>query len=377
MMLLAGAGLMIRSFLALRLQNLGYQPERLLSLQISYPDRAYPSGPPARALLRKLTAEIGSLPGVVSLAFTSGVPLHDGWTRIFTIEGHPVPLRDMPFVDHVVIAPGYFRTLGVALIEGRDFTGADYDSPDIVIVTQSFARQYLPGVDPIAKRVRFGPPDSDGKWNTIVGVVADNRHSDLRHPGRPCAYLPFGAYDAAVTPNAIVIRAAGDPLRLAPAVKARIAAVSRDIALSHVYTLDQLIDRASWQDRFFSVLFGAFAAMALALAAVGLYAVLSFTVALETREIGIRMALGASAGSVRGMVMRSGMALTLAGLAAGLAAAAALTRLLKAQLYHVSPLDPATYIVAPAVLLLAALAASFLPTLRATRVDPAIALRQE
>ena len=375
-MLLTGAGLMIRSFLALRLQNLGYQPEKLLSLQISYPEREYPSGPPARALLRKLTAEIGSLPGVVSLAFTTGVPLHDGWTRIFTIEGHPVPLRDMPFADHVVIAPGYFRTLGVPLVEGRDFTDADYDSPNILIVTQSFARRYFPDSHPIGKRVRFGPPDGDGKWNTIVGVVADNRHSDLRHPGRPCTYLPFGAYGGG-TPNSIVIRATRDPLRLVPAAKARIAAVGKDIALSHIYTLDQLVDRASWQDRFFSVLFAAFAAMALALAAVGLYAVLSYTVALQTHEIGIRMALGASAASVRGMVLRSGMAMALAGLAVGLVAAAALTRLLKAQLFHISPLDPATYIVAPVVLLLAALAAAFLPTLRATRVDPVIALRHE
>lgn len=365
---------MIRSFAALRSQSLGYRPENVLSLNIDYPDKRYPNGPQARALIDRLTREIGSLPDVTATAFTTEAPLESSWTRIFTIEGRPVPLQDMPFVTHLVVGPGYFETLGLPLLEGRTFTAADYDEPGVLIVAQAFARKHWPKQSAIGQRVRFGPPKNNEPWHTIVGVAAGSKQRDLKGVDGSSVYLP---YSAQVTPNSLLVRTKGDPLRLAKAIAARIAAVDHDIAVSRVFTLRQIMNRVAWQDRFFTVLLAVFAVLALALAAVGLYAVLSYAVSLHTHEIGIRMALGASAASVRLMVLRQGLALAGAGLLLGTEAALALTRLLESQLFQTSPLDPAVYASALAMLSAVAAAAAFLPTLRATRVDPVIALRHE
>jgi len=373
--LLAGAGLTVRSFLALRAQNLGYNPEHVLSMDVDYPDQRYPDGPKAHEMIRRLTADISSLPGVTSAAFTSGVPLgQDQWSRIYTIEGRPRALKDMPFVNHVVTVPGYFATLGIPLLEGRDFTEADYDNQHVLVVTRAFTRMNWPGESAIGKHVRFGPPVNNEPWFTIVGVAADNRHDLLKGRGRPVVYLP---YSANVTPSSLLVRASGDPAKMVSAIRARMRAFDPDIALDHIVTLPQLIERASWQDRFLAILFLAFAVMALTLAAVGLYAALSYTVSLHSREIGIRMALGASTASVQGMLLRQGMALAVAGLAIGLAGALAMTRLLESQLYAISTSDPITYAVTPLVLLAVATLAVLVPARRATRVDPAIVLRSE
>jgi len=372
--LLTGAGLMVRSFLALRTQNLGFHSENVLSLDVGYPEKRYPDGPQARALLHRLTEEISALPGVTSTAFSSGVPLNDGWGRIYTIEGRPVPLKDMKFVNHVVTTPGYFHTLGIPLLKGRDFTEADYDAPRIVIVSERFVKTNWPRESPLGKRMQFGPPGKNQPWHTIVGVVADSRHGTLKGEDRPNVYLPFSPD---YSPSSLLVRTSSDPLQIVKAMRDRILAVDHDITVNHVFSLEQIVDRVAWQDRFFTVLFGGFATLALLLAAVGLYATLSYTVSLHTHEIGIRMALGASSSRVRSMVMRQGMALAGAGLLVGISASLALTRLLKTQLYEVSPTDPASYLVAPVVLILVALLASSEPTRRATRVDPIIALRQE
>jgi putative ABC transport system permease protein len=373
-MLLAGAGLMIRSFLALRGQSLGYRPEHVMSLDISYPSKAYPNGAAQRALVQRLTTEFVSVPGVTSAAFTTGVPLNDGWGRIYTVEGHPLPLQDMPTINHVVVAPGYFQTLGIPLLRGRSFTETDSTDPRVVVVTESFARRNWPDGDPIGQRIRFGPPANNEPWHTVVGVVADNRHGQFRGQQRQTVYLP---YSDDIVPDTVLLRSSGDPLRLVSGLKARIAAVDRNIAIGHVRTMEEIIDRVSWQDRFLSTLFSAFAAIALMLAAVGLYAVLSYSVRLNTHEIGIRMALGASARTVRRQVLRSGMVLTCAGLAAGLIGAGGLAQLIQSRLFQVSPTDPLTYSIAPVVLLAVALIAAYLPARRATRVDPIIALRHE
>jgi predicted permease len=375
--LLVGAGLTVRSFLALRMQKLGYNPDHVVSLQIYYPSARYPDGPKAQTMIQRLTEEISALPGITSAAFTTGVPLHDGWSRIYTIEGRPRDLNDMPFVNHVVVTPRFFRTLGIPLLEGRDFTEADFERQQqehMLIVTQAFERENWPGDSAVGKRIRFGPPARNEPWQTIVGVVADNHHEQLKPGGRPNVYLP---YNPDVTPNSLLARTSGDPARMVSAVRARIASFDRDIAISHVFTLPDLIARASWQDRFLAVLFAAFAFLALTLAAVGLYASLSYTVSLETREIGIRMALGASAAGVQRMLMRQGVALSAVGLGIGMACALALTRLLRSQLFEVSSMDPVTYAVTPLVLIVVAALAAWAPARRATRVDPVIALRWE
>jgi putative ABC transport system permease protein len=372
--LLAAAGLMVRSFVAMRYQELGYRPENVLTLGINYPEDRYPRGASVRALLDRIGGEIAAIPGVSSLAFTTGVPLHDGWSRVYTVEGRPQELKDMDVVDHVAVAPGYFHVLGIGMIEGRDFTEADYDSEMPLIVTEAFARKHWPGTSALGKRVRFGPPARNGPWRSIVGVARDERHGSLKGQNRPTVYVP---YSVGITADQMVIRTSTDPIALKRAVESRIVSIDPDLVVGHLFTLGQLIDQAAWQDRFLTVLFTVFAALALALAAVGLYGVISYTVARSTREIGIRMALGASAAGVRGMVVRQGMTLAGIGLAIGLAAALALTRLLESQLYRVSPADPAAYGIAIALLLGSAGLAAWLPARRATRIDPAIALRSE
>jgi putative ABC transport system permease protein len=372
--LLAGAGLMIRSFLALRTQDLGFHPENVLSTSLDWPETRYHDGPPARALLARLTAEVSSLPGVLSTSFSSGAPLDDGWGRLFSIEGHPVDLKDMTFINHIVVTPNYFHTLEVPLLQGYDFTETDFDTPHIVIVSETFAKKNWPNESPLGKRLRFGPPKNNEPWYTVVGVVADAKHGAYKGDDRPSVYLP---YSSDITPNVLLVRTAGDPLQLQQSLRSRIVTLDPDIVVSRVFSLEQIITRAGWQDRFLTVLFTAFAALALLLAAVGLYATISYTVSLSTHEIGIRMALGASASRVRAKILGQGMTLAAVGLAIGLAVAFALARLLQTQLYHISPSDPLTYTAVPVVLIAVAALAAFLPTRRATQVDPVIALRHE
>src|SRR5277367_6511491 len=372
--LLAGAGLMIRSFLALRMQDLGFHPENVLSTSLDWPEIRYHDGPSARALLTRLTQEVSSLPGVISTSFSSGAPLDDGWGRLFSVEGHPLDLKDMTFINHIVVTPGYFHTLAIPLLQGRDFTENDFDTPHIVIVSETFAKQNWPNESPLGKRLRFGPPKNNEPWHTVVGVVADSKYGQYKGADRDSVYLP---YNSEITPGALLVRTTGDPLQLHQALRSRIVALDHDIVVSRVFSLEQIIARVSWQDRFLTILFTAFAALALLLAAVGLYATISYTVSLSTHEIGIRMALGASVSRVRAMILRQGMTLATAGLLIGIVVAFALARLLKTQLYQISPNDPATYIAVPIVLILVAGLAAFLPTRRATRVDPVVALRHE
>ena len=370
--LLAGAGLAVRSFLALRTQYLGYQPEHVVDISLAVPEDRYPAGPRYRALLTELRHAVGSLPGVEDAAFASGVPLNDGWGRIFTIEGHPAALEKMPVANHIVTTPEYFHTLGIPLLEGRPFNENDWDRP-VVIVTRTFAAQFWPHQHPVGKRLRFGPPTANEPWHTVVGVVADSLHRDLRDHQRTNVYIPFNHH---FETTELVVRSAGSPMTLAADLRRRVMSVDRDIAMNRPYSLVELLDIASWHDRFLAFLFGGFAILALLLAAGGLYAALAYSVALQTREIGIRMALGASPGRVRRMVLRQGSTVLLAGLALGLLAALAITRLVAAELYGISPFDPLAYALSAAVLLAAGLAATSLPTRRATQVEPAIALRE-
>lgn len=376
-LLLVGAGLMIRSFIALRFQPLGYDPERVLAVKIDFPSKKYVAGGPVRALIADLHRQIASLPGVTSVAFGTGVPLANGWSRYFTIEGRPLPLEQMPFVNHTVITPGYFQALGIPILRGRDVTAADYEAPHVMLVTQSFADQHWPGENAVGKRVRFGPPQKNEPWHEVIGVVGNSRVSALTDDDRPTVYLPFGAYEGESVPNAIVIRAATAPATLERAVRERVTSLDPSIAISSIATLGLMVERASWRDRFVAWLVGVFAVTALVLSAVGLYGALSYTVTQQQREIGIRMALGASGPLMRKLLIRRGLMLTVIGLTIGLGGALAVTRLLGAELYHVSPTDGVTFALAPALLLLAGWLASVRPAWRATRVDPLRALRQD
>ena len=375
--LLVGAGLMLRSFIAIRTQVLGYEPARVLSFSIDYPAKRHAPGPPARALLAEMTTRLSALPGVTGVAFGSGIPLEDGWSRIFTIEGRPRPLEEMPFVNHVVVTPGYFTALGIPLLRGRDFTDADYAAPTGLIVAQAFAAKYWPGENPLGKRVQFGPPAAGDKWHDIVGVVGDSRHAHLTGEENPTVYLPYGAYDGEVVPSAVVVRTTADPATLAAGVRERMRDLDPQIGITELRTLGDVVDRAAWRDRVVAWLVGGFALAALGLAAAGLYGVLAYTVSLQTREIGIRMALGAPAGAMRRLLLRRGLTLTGGGLVIGWAVSLGLVRLLAAFLYRTSPRDLVTFSAVPAILFVVGLVASAWPARQATRVDPLIALRHD
>jgi putative ABC transport system permease protein len=373
--LLAGAGLMVRSFLALRTQSLGFNVDRVLTLDFGTPANRYPEGPKTRALYARFQHELASLPGVSSIAFSSFAPLASNWGRSLTVEGAPfLPLKDAPLINHTVVTPGYFRALDIALVEGRDFTDSDWDHRFVTIVDQSLAKRYWPNQSAIGKRVRFGPPEDNEPWHTVIGVAGDVLNQQLNHAGRWNIYIPASANYSV---NSIILRAAQDPATLRNAVRARIGSIDRDIAVSEILSLSQIVDRSAWRERFVSVLFGVFAVLALILAAVGLYGVLAYTVSLRTHEIGIRMALGASAREVQGMVLRQGLTLAALGLVAGTLAALALTRLLATQLYRVSPTDPATFAIVVSMLIAVSAIAAFIPARRATQVEPVIALREE
>jgi len=375
LILLVGAGLMVRSFLALRTQSLGFNVERVLTLDFGTPGKRYPQGPKTRALLEQIRHELASLPGVSLIAFASGAPLESSWGRSLTVEGAPfLPLKDAPMINHTVVTPGYFRALDIPIVEGRNFTDSDWDHRFVTIVDQSLAKRYWPNQSAIGKRVRFGPPEENEPWHTVIGVAGDVLNQQLNFAGRWNIYIPASA-DYSV--SNIILRTAQDPATLANAVRARISSIDRDIAVSEILSLSQIVDRSAWRERFVSVLFGVFSVLALVLAAVGLYGVLAYTVSLRTHEIGIRMALGASAREVQGMVLRQGLALALVGLVSGTLAALALTRLLATQLYRVSPTDPGTFLTVVTVLIGVSAIAAFIPARRATQVEPVVALREE
>ncbi|HVT15056.1 MAG TPA: ABC transporter permease [Thermoanaerobaculia bacterium] len=375
--LLVAGGLMARSFLALHQAPAGFDARHVLTLRVWAPRVKYDNPEKRRDLVRRERAEVAGLPGVVSVAAAvSGIPLADAWGRSLTVEGSPLlSLREAPMINHVVATPGYFKTLGVPLVAGRDFTEADGTAALVTIVDQDLARRYWPNASPLGKHVRFGPPEDDEPWHTVVGVAGAVRNQTLQLPGRATVYLAHG--EISFQSVSLILRTAGDPLHSAAAVRNRIARVDRDLAVSEVRSLEQVVEGAIWQPRFFAALFVAFAALALLLAAVGLYGVMSYAVSRRRRELGLRAALGASPGVLRGLVLGQALRLSLAGLAVGGVFAVALTRALASQLYEVQPTDPGTYGAMAALLLAVAIAASSLPASQAVRSDPMDALREE
>jgi putative ABC transport system permease protein len=374
--LLAGAGLMVRSFIELRHQPLGYDTLHTLTMYMAVPSVRYPEGPKATALNQRVQEELEALPGVTGVAFASGIPLDTTWGRSLTVEGFPVlSLEEAPMINHTAVTPGYFGAFGIRIIEGREFTEDDLqkNNPRVAIVDERIARNYWPNGGAIGKRIRFGPPADNEPWHTIVGVAAIVKNQQLANSPRWDAYIPY----ANAAGDGIVIRTSGDPLQLVSAARARMRAIDPDIALTNVNTMQQLLERVSWRERFFTVLFAVFATLAMLLVAVGLYGVLAYTVSLRTSEIGIRIALGASSARVQGMILKQGLALVISGLAIGVIAAIALTRLLASQLFEVKSTDPMTYAAVAALLSVVALAACWLPARRAMRVDPIVCLRAE
>lgn len=375
MLLLVGAGLMVQTFWKLNRLNAGFRPENVITFQTTAVSNRY-DGKASLQLARRIRQEIASLPGVISTAGSSAVPLLDGWGRSFTAEGSPVlSLKDAPMINHVVVTPGYFRTLGIPILEGRDFEETDAKQPLVTILDAGLAKRYWPNESAVGKRVRYGPPEWNEPWHTVIGVVGEARNQSLREPGHHSVYLPNGEFE--FSSLAYLVRTGAGFADPAKAIRTRMAQIDRGIAISRMVSLRDVVANSIWQERFFTTVFAFFGGLALLLAVVGLYGVMAYAVSRRTHEMGIRMALGASAREIRKMIWLESGRLVAGGLALGVAAAALLTKLLRSELYDVSPTDSATYAAVAGILLVAAMLASDLPARKATRVDPMTALREE
>ena len=381
LVLLVGAGLLIQSLQRLRGQYAGIRPENVLTLRTVLPDNKYRDHAQRDAFYDAVLARVRSLPGVVAAGYTTTVPLTwKGGTSRLTIEGRaPKPgLGDD--ANHRQVTPDYLRALGLPLKTGRYIEESDGPrSQPVAVVNEAMARAFWPGADPLGKRFKVGGPASPNPWLTVVGVVADVRQMGLDAPVKPEMYLPFKQvnYNQWFAPGYLVIRTSAEPASLTAAVRREVHAVDPEQPVSNVQTMAEILGEESAQRRVGMTLLAAFAGLALLLASLGIYGVLSFFVAQRTQEIGVRLALGASPRSILALVLGKGMRLTLAGLGLGLLGAFALTRLIESQLFGVSASDPVTYAGLALLLACVALLACYLPARRATKVDPMVALRYE
>ena len=380
LVVLVTAGLVIRSFVELERTDLGFQPERLLTFRLTLNSK-YPEPHNWAGYFQNVLQQVEALPGIERASLVLLRPLSGpiGWDYDFTVEGQSAEAQATnPTSNHERVTPGYFQTLGIPLLQGRDFTWTDTDKAQpVVIVNKATAERFWPGQDPIGKRLRWGRAgQTDRPWLTVVGVVGDARYREIEAV-RPDLYIPVlqqphWAMD-------VMIRTEGDPLRLAGPARQVVRSIDPDIPLANLTTMEAEISESIARPRLRTLILGLFAALALLLAAVGLYGIIAYSVAQRRQEIGIRMALGADRRDVLRYVLRQGLGLTLAGLAAGLVGAIAVTTTgwLSELLYNVKPTDFLTFAVVPLVLVAVALLASFLPARRATRVDPLVALRAE
>jgi len=354
---------------------LGFNPQRVLTAGMSLPRAQYSTPEQWRGFYTGLVARLEGAPGVQSVAASLPLPLYGGGLNFaFRVEGREeAPGADVT-ANYTAATPGYFRALQVPLVRGRLITERDTeDAPKVCLVSQTFARQVFPGEDPLGRRLVFGFKESVSR--EIVGIVADVQRDGRGPASRPEMYVPFAQepWWAAY----LVVRTAGDPAHLSGVVRNAVHALDPGLPIESVQPMVEIVQESVAQPRFRATLLSLFGAAALVLAIVGIYGVLSYSVGRRTREVGIRVALGAERGDVLRLVVGEGLALTAAGLAAGAAGAAILTRFLASLLFGVGRFDPATYAGVAVALIAAGLLACWIPARRATRVDPVRALRAE
>ena len=380
--LLAGAGLLIHSFWKLTRVDLGFRQDHVLTFALPISFDRFPRPEQVTAFYRPLLAKISALPGISSATISNATPIQwTGWGMNFSIAGQPAADPSaLPNAGFTLVSPNYFRTFGIQIMTGRSFTEQDNaGSLPVAMVNETFVKRYLSNMDPLKQRVvvrrlgvsTMGPPL---EWN-IVGVYRDVHNRSVRRESSPEISAPF--WQSPLPWVRVSVRTSGDPASMTQSIAAEVRSVDPDLAMDQVRTMDQVVDEALGGDRFVTLLFAGFAGVALVLAAIGIYGVMSFAVAQRTQEIGLRMAVGAGSRQVLLLVLKEGMLLALAGLVLGLGGTYFVGRAMRSVLYQVSAIDFASVGAVAVVLLVAAILACYLPARRATRIDPMAALRCE
>lgn len=374
LVLLIGAALMLRSLFHLQQVKAGFQPAHLLTMRLPLPVSRYPDMDSVSRFYRQVLDQVASLPSVQAAGMISRLPPNDwGSNSSFSIEGRPpAPEADQPFAEIRYVTPNYFAAMGIPLLRGRFLGNQDAKgAPPAIVINETLARRYFHNENPIGARINGVV--------TIVGVVGDVKNTGLARNTVPELYSSYLQYqeDWRVDNMYLLVRTALEPNAMVAAIRAEIKKLDPAQSISAVRTMDQVLDTATVQPRFQATVIGGFAAMALLISMVGLYGVIAYSVVQRTHEIGIRMALGASRTQVMGMVVRQGLQLSAAGIGVGILASFALTRVIRTFLYDTSPTDPLTFLGISALVVLTALLAAYIPALRATRVDPMVALRYE
>ena len=378
LLLLVCAGLLIRTVMRLRNVDTGFNSKNVLAMNIGLPGIKYPKPENQIAFYKEVSEQIASLPGVKATATTSVLPLSDNFDgRGLEVEDHPKPRGEEITVDVYIASPGYLRVMEIPLINGRGITDQDTtDSAKVALINNTMARQLWPDQDPLGKRVKFaGSEKNTQPWRTIVGVVKDVSQYGLDKPPPMQMYVPHAQFPTGF--STIVVKTEGDPMAMTAAVRSKIQSVDKDQAVFNVTTLERLMGDSIRIRQFFMILLLVFAGLALALASVGIYGVMSYVAAQRTHEIGIRMALGAQASDVLKLIIGNGLVLALIGVVVGLAGSYALTRLMADLLFGVSATDGLTFLFVSVGLIVVALFACYVPARRASKVDPLVALRYE
>jgi len=395
LVLLTGAGLMIRTLLNLNHTDAGFAPDNLLTMRLPLSGAKYPDDASALSFCERLLEHVRGVAGVQSAAAGTALPLGfgGGWGKHLSIEGRPLAasLSEVPNVEFVLVSPDYFRTAGIKLVSGRDFTAQDTESaPQVAIVNETIAHRFFANEEPVGKRIWMGPPESllpaappgqpsqPFKRRSIVGIAHDVKDGPLNQQPRPTVYVPYYQADReGWTTMAVMVRTTTAPSAYVGTMRDIVRGLDADQPLAQVATGKELLARRLSEPRFNTLLLGSFAALGLLLAAIGIYGVVSFLVTQRTHEFGIRMALGAQAANVLRLVLGQAMLLSLIGVGLGLVASMALTRLMSDLIYGVRPTDPLTLIAVALLLALITIIASYIPARSATKVDPLVALRYE
>jgi putative ABC transport system permease protein len=384
LVLMIGSGLLIRSFVRLNAVNPGVKTDHVITAAISLSSK-YSDPPQIKQFWQQYLEKIQLLPGVSAVGITMSLPPNLLLiTNPFIVEGQPFDRHlQQQLAEEMAVSPGYFRAMGIPLIKGRFFSSSEKvegrKDPRIVIINETMARQYFSGKDPIGSRIQTGEPDPNGPWETIVGVVGDAKYSGLDSTPAPTLYVPYNEYGWVTWSRDmyLVVHSSGNTRDLVPAIRSQLASMDSSLPLAQVRTMDELLDESLVHQRFRTWLISGFAALALLLSAIGLYALISYSVSQRTREIGVRVALGAQRSNVLRMVLREGLQLLGFGLLLGLFGAFLATRVIRSLLYSTSATDALSFIATSLTLFAVALLACYIPARRATKVDPMVALRYE